>query len=198
MHSERETESGGGAGRGSAKRRGRGGSRASSVIKFVWLANYDVVSPTPQWAGPARQEGQGQTEKDRERRCKEAGGNGIFSCAPDKFRQVFVVCRSQTDQSSDADRQRQRLRLQQKQQLRQRQRQRKSQLQLIARWIYQLKPAGESAPMRFGFASLFTAPSTHLSFLPLLSLYTSSLVLRLILIRNSCAHFINPFDDDHS
>lgn len=122
--------------------------------------------PTPQWAGPARQEGQGQTEKDRERRCKEAGGNGIFSCAPDKFRQVFVVCRSQTDQSSDADRQRQRLQLQQKQQLRQRQRQRKSQLQLIARWIYQLKPVGESAPMRFGFASLFTAPSTHLSFSP--------------------------------
>lgn len=154
--------------------------------------------PTPQWAGPARQEGQGLTEKDRERRCKEAGGNGIFSCAPDKFRQVFVVCRSQTDQSSAADRQRQRLQLQQKQQLRQRQRQRKSQLQLIARWIYQLKPVGESAPMRFGFASLFTAPSTHLSFFPLLSLYSSILLLRLILIRNSCAHFINPFDDDHS
>lgn len=34
-----------------------GGCRASSVIKFVWLANYDVVFQTPQWAGPARQGG---------------------------------------------------------------------------------------------------------------------------------------------
>lgn len=176
---------------------GRQQSKLSYQICLAGKLRRSFPNATVGGASQARGAG-ADTERKRERRCKEAGGNGIFSCAPDKFRQVFVVCRSQTDQSSDADRQRQRLQLQQKQQLRLRQRQRKSQLQLIARWIYQLKPVGESAPMRFGFASLFTAPSTHLSFFPLLSLYTSALLLRLILIRNSCAHFINPFDDDHS
>lgn len=56
-----------------------GGCRASSVIKFVWLANYDVVFQTPQWAGPARQGG-AKAGADREGGSARGGGRA-FSVA---------------------------------------------------------------------------------------------------------------------